>query len=291
MSSEENGDRSAVSNSLTRTVTAASNATPIVVTTSVPHGFASADDVVVAAVGGNTAANGTWAIVVLSATTFSLVGSAGSGAYTSGGTAENISLMPRLTLVSDGDGPIEAADVRPAFEGLADRTQYLAKLVRDGDAAVIAMILTDKVLGVKQVRSTTARTISATSYATLPTNGLAVQFTSVLVGDLFEVEISGQVNCPELANASLIAVVVEDSNLQLPETEFGIAFITGETLSRPPTQTRTAIYVSTLTGTVTFAMLGKVSAGANATLATAHTIRVRHTRPVNFTPSLTTAGA
>ena len=68
-----------------RTVTVASNATPIVVTTSVSHSYATGDVIRVRDVVGNGAANGEWIITVLTATTFELDGSAGSGAYTSGG--------------------------------------------------------------------------------------------------------------------------------------------------------------------------------------------------------------
>ena len=64
----------------------ATTATPIVITCA-PHGLTSGAVVTIASVGGNTAANGTFVITVLSATTFSLNNSVGAGAYTSGGTA------------------------------------------------------------------------------------------------------------------------------------------------------------------------------------------------------------
>lgn len=73
------------------TVTAATNATPIVVTTSASHNLTTGDFVSVDSVGGNTAANGLRNVTVLSATTFSIDGSVGNGAYTSGGTARRIS--------------------------------------------------------------------------------------------------------------------------------------------------------------------------------------------------------
>ncbi len=73
-------------------VSDATNATPIVVTTAT-HGYATGAKVTVNLVGGNTAANGLWTITVLSATTFSLDGSTGNGAYTSGGYATNRPMM------------------------------------------------------------------------------------------------------------------------------------------------------------------------------------------------------
>lgn len=68
-------------------ITDATNASPIVVTTSGAHGFITGQAVRVKNVAGNTAANGTWVIAVLSSTTFSLTGSTGSGAYVAGGAA------------------------------------------------------------------------------------------------------------------------------------------------------------------------------------------------------------
>ena len=77
-------------------ITGATNAAPIVITT--PYNLALDEygtiglftgmSVTIAGVQGNTAANGTWAITVISPTTFSLNGSSGvgNGAYTTGGT-------------------------------------------------------------------------------------------------------------------------------------------------------------------------------------------------------------
>jgi hypothetical protein len=70
----------------TKTLTAATNATPIAITIT-GHGYSTGDTVVVTGVGGNTAANGTWEITVTDANTFTLDGSAGNGNRTSGGTA------------------------------------------------------------------------------------------------------------------------------------------------------------------------------------------------------------
>lgn len=68
------------------TVAGASNATPIVITESAPHGLITGSIVTITGVGGNTNANGTKRINVLSATTYELVGTAGNGAYTGGGS-------------------------------------------------------------------------------------------------------------------------------------------------------------------------------------------------------------
>lgn len=73
-------------NSTVKTITEATNASPIVVT-SVAHTLSTGQSLVVADVVGNTAANDTWYIEVLNDDTFSLLGSEGNADYVSGGTA------------------------------------------------------------------------------------------------------------------------------------------------------------------------------------------------------------
>ena len=69
----------------TGTVTGATNASPIVIT-SANHKLTTGMQVTHENIGGNTAANGTFAITRIDANTYSLDGSTGNGAYTSGGT-------------------------------------------------------------------------------------------------------------------------------------------------------------------------------------------------------------
>ncbi len=66
------------------TVTGATNATPIVIT-STAHGLTTGTFITVANVGGNTEANGTFIVTRLTDDTFSLDGSEGANDYTSGG--------------------------------------------------------------------------------------------------------------------------------------------------------------------------------------------------------------
>lgn len=67
-------------------VSAATNATPIVVTTSAAHGLTSGSTVKIEGAGGNQSVNGIWTVTVLSSTTFSLTGSSGAGTYNGGAT-------------------------------------------------------------------------------------------------------------------------------------------------------------------------------------------------------------
>jgi hypothetical protein len=69
---------------VTGSITGASNTSPIVIT-SANNGLANGATVSIGGVGGNTNANGTFTITRIDANTFSLNGTTGNGAYTSGG--------------------------------------------------------------------------------------------------------------------------------------------------------------------------------------------------------------
>lgn len=66
------------------TISTATNATPINVTTSTPHGLVTGQIVTIIGVTGNINANGTWPITVLGTNNFTLNGSTGSGAPNAG---------------------------------------------------------------------------------------------------------------------------------------------------------------------------------------------------------------
>lgn len=82
-------------NAGTAAITAASNASPIVVTAT--NTFSNDDVVTITGVTGNTAANGTWRITGVSGTAFTLDGSVGNGAYVSGGSASRVNVVYRLS--------------------------------------------------------------------------------------------------------------------------------------------------------------------------------------------------
>jgi hypothetical protein len=90
-------------------VTGATNASPIVIT-SASHGLQTGTRVIVSGVGGNTAANGTFTITRVNANSFSLDGSTGNGAYTSGGTWHVAGAYVLEHELASGDG-FEAGEV------------------------------------------------------------------------------------------------------------------------------------------------------------------------------------
>jgi hypothetical protein len=74
------------SDNATWSVSAATNASPIQITTSTTNTLVTGQMVTISGVGGNLAANKTYTVTVLNNTQFTLDGSTGNGAYTSGGT-------------------------------------------------------------------------------------------------------------------------------------------------------------------------------------------------------------
>lgn len=76
-------------NDVAKAITGATNASPISIT-ALSHGFTTDDWVLIFGIVGNTAANGLWRITHTGANSFTLQGSAGNGAYVSGGFAFNL---------------------------------------------------------------------------------------------------------------------------------------------------------------------------------------------------------
>ena len=103
-------------------IATASNATPIAITTSSPHGYTNGDTVEIV---GNSAsgANGLWVITKTGASSFTLNGSTASGAGT-GGICTDYSVNPLLTIPADGD-VMNASSVNVPIEGTANAIPYL----------------------------------------------------------------------------------------------------------------------------------------------------------------------
>lgn len=128
-----NGIPSLITQAAGKSIASSTNATPIVVTTTTPHGLTEGDVVKISGHTTNTAANGMWKVHVLSTTTFALLDPL-TGANTTGngvGGATGIVLLytsGTYAILADGI-PRDAASYNVALETLGDRTAYtLAKL-------------------------------------------------------------------------------------------------------------------------------------------------------------------
>lgn len=87
----------------TGSVTGATNASPIVIT-SAGHGLQTGARVTITGVGGNTAANGTFNVTRVDANTFSLDGSTGNGNFTTGGTWNLSGYYTHSLACTEGNG-------------------------------------------------------------------------------------------------------------------------------------------------------------------------------------------
>lgn len=86
------------------TVSAATNSAPIQVTTPIPHGLATGDEVLIKDVQGNVAANGWWTVTATTETSFSLDGSAGGAEYAGGGAVFPAAGQPQPPGARDSSG-------------------------------------------------------------------------------------------------------------------------------------------------------------------------------------------
>jgi len=144
-------------------IASSTNASPIVVTTSVAHGLNTGDQCSIDGHATNTAANGLWAaIVVLTTTTFSLTGSTGNGIGGAAGHVQGGAPGATIQIPSDSDQP-NAASVNVAFEALADKAAFIWGKLCWGIKLFAAGVL-DLTLGViKDAPTTVNESVTSTT--------------------------------------------------------------------------------------------------------------------------------
>lgn len=133
----------AVLNSVSVTITGATNATPIVLTAT-DHPFLDGASVTIAGVGGNTNANGTYYAKKLSSSTFSIytdaaltTGRAGNASYTSGGTAK-ATFIQDVDYSIDDFGNVDILKPSIIAEGSTVLVTYKRLAVDEEDGAITA---------------------------------------------------------------------------------------------------------------------------------------------------------
>lgn len=92
-------------------LTAATQTSPITVTTSAPHGVVDVSYATVSGVLGNTGANGSWVVETVTPTTLRLRNSVGTGTYTSGGTLTRQSTFAYIAELTDVQGAGSTTDL------------------------------------------------------------------------------------------------------------------------------------------------------------------------------------
>lgn len=158
---------------VTATVSGATNASPIVITTSAAHGLANDDRVFIAAVGGNTNANGIRKVKVLSATTFSIhnettgAAIAGNAAYTSGGTVQPYLRLADVVPSNGGSGSIVAVQLQvknPTVTNGTFRVRFFSRpIAQIADNAAFNLLDANKAFDLGYIDLTILTTDSGTS--------------------------------------------------------------------------------------------------------------------------------
>lgn len=119
-------------------IASSTNASPIAVTTSTPHGLLTGDVVDVRDHQTNTGANGIRTITKTGASTFTLNGSTGTGVGGATGTVQPLTYGAAGTIPSDGDNDA-AAVFNAAYVPLFDRTAALIPLLPPSKVAIHAV--------------------------------------------------------------------------------------------------------------------------------------------------------
>lgn len=226
-----------------KVVTAASNATPIVITATA-HGFTNGDIVLIGGVGGNLAANGIWKIANQATNTFELTDPitgtnvVGSAAYTSGGYAVNLGPSASGDNLDDFDaavvgtaqtltsptvtaGVADAADV--TYSSVTGATVEAILIYKDTGTASTSRVAA-LIDGRHIVTCAAQAAASATSLAVerlvagIP-NGTVLTFSN---GASATLSSAGNAGDRTLAVSSLAAIITAGSRADAPATGSGL---------------------------------------------------------------------
>lgn len=139
-------------------ISAATNATPIVITVGANSGLKSGDKLAIAGVTGNTAANGIWELVYVTATTFQLKGSVGNGA--AGGTIRAAQVFDQTPLMANHSAKLAMNGNLVGTVTLTAFSSYAEFAANDNSlgGAVLAPVLSGAAQGVTNVNATSAST-------------------------------------------------------------------------------------------------------------------------------------
>lgn len=118
-----------------RSIASSTNATPIAVTTSAAHGYATGDRVSIAGHLVNTAANGVWTITVTSTTAFTLDGSVGNGVGVATGT---VGRHVQLASITTANTYVLAIDTSPLVLGDLLEVRVRKKVLTSGTVRDVA---------------------------------------------------------------------------------------------------------------------------------------------------------
>lgn len=234
-----------------KTVTGATNATPIVITATA-HGFADGDIVIIGNVGGNLAANNIWKIKNKATNTFELAdlndgttNSVGSGAYTSGGYAICLGPSAAGDNYDDFNGAVigtpQTLASKTVSNGVADAADATFTAVASGSTVDAVLVYEDtgtpstsRVLlindGKHRVTCAAAASSSATSVGVEPLtaaipNGTSLYFSNGAVATLTALASVGD---RTLTVSALAAGIAAGKYASAPATSSGLPKATND---------------------------------------------------------------
>jgi hypothetical protein len=140
-------------------ITAATNASPIAITTASPHGLSTSNQVIIEGVTGNTAANGTWTITSTGPSSFTLNGSTGNATYLGGGVVEG--------------GDLGAIDSVIQANAVPDSVTAITQSAVAWNVAIAATIVVPQ--SKVATYAANAQTALAVYFASLPIGGVTSQ--------------------------------------------------------------------------------------------------------------------
>lgn len=197
-------------------VTAASNASPIQITTGVPHNLTTGDTVNISGVTGNTSANGLFVITVVNGTQFTLNGSTGNGTYGNGGIVEGSDLGAVDSIIQ--------ANVLP------NATIAITQSATNFNVAIVATIWIPASLA--SSATSTLNTVLSLYFSNLPIGGLtddspALAYTNAIPYDavlalLFEAFPNPAVQGASFVQQATLTLNGGTSNLTLTPTQVAV---------------------------------------------------------------------
>lgn len=139
-------------------VSGSTNATPIVITVAADSGLKTGDKLAIAGITGNTAANGIWELVAVTATTFQLKGSAGNGAH--GGSPRAAQVFDQTPLMANHSAKLAMNGNLVGTVTLTAFGSYREFAANDNSlgGAVTAPVQSDAAQGVTNTDATSAST-------------------------------------------------------------------------------------------------------------------------------------
>lgn len=184
-------------------IASSTNASPIVVTTSAAHGYTTGDTVYITGHLVNTAANGSWTIIVTGATTFSLTSSTGNGVGVATGSAYRYSDLDLI------DNSIQANAV----------PSTVTAITLSATATAVTVVGTITVTGVTANRTdadikATASTALTNLCRTIPIGGIGTSTYVYLeqIKGAIQAALGGVLLCPNVVLSSPGADVAVPAN-------------------------------------------------------------------------------